>query len=67
VEHVNQTALQRQNADDRYIRKLAETRDAFPGWEIRETHLGLIAVPAGSQVISAVTIDALVIKLRCLG
>ena len=51
-------------ADERYDRELQAARETFPDWCIRETHGGLIAVPKGTETVSAITLDALVRKLR---
>lgn len=51
-------------ADDQYDRELQAARETFPDWEIQETHGGLIAVPLGTETVSAITLDALVKKLR---
>lgn len=51
-------------AEERYDRELAAARESFPEWEIRELHGGLIAIPLGTETVSAVTLDGLVRKLR---
>ena len=51
-------------ADTQYDRELQAARETFPDWCIRETHGGLIAVPMGTETVSAITLDALVKKLR---
>jgi hypothetical protein len=45
-------------------RQLEAARAAFPGYDLIETWDGYAAVPAGTQVIRAITVDGLVAKLR---
>lgn len=51
-------------AADQYDRELTAARETFPEWEIRELADGLIAIPRGTETVSALTVDGLVRKLR---
>lgn len=46
--------------------KLAAAREAFPGWDFRETFGGWLAVPSGTPVVRAMDLDGIVAKLRDL-
>lgn len=39
-------------------------RDAYPAWDIIETFGGYLAVPRGTVVLQATTVDGLVGKIR---
>jgi hypothetical protein len=47
--------------------RLRAAREAFPGWQIRETFGGYLAFPAESTVVQAIDLDTLVRKLREAG
>lgn len=50
--------------DANEARYLEAARDAFPHWDFLETFGGWEAVPAGTAVVRAETLDAVVMKLR---
>jgi hypothetical protein len=39
-------------------------RDTFPDWDVIEQWSGFLAVPKGTEIVQAITLDALVGKLR---
>jgi hypothetical protein len=45
-------------------RQLLAARDAFPQWDLIETWSGFLAVPKGTEIVQAITLDALVGKIR---
>lgn len=53
-------------SEDYYDAQLAEARDKALelGWDVIETPGGAVAVPHGTEVVAAPTIDALMNKLR---
>lgn len=53
-------------SDDLYDRLLAEARGKALelGWDVIESLGGVVAVPRGTGIIAALTIDALMARLR---
>lgn len=51
-------------ADEAYDKALTAAREAFPAWEIREVCGGLVAIPKGTETVTAITLDGIVRKLR---
>ena len=45
-------------------RRLQAARESFPHHDIIETFGGFLAVPKGTVIVQAVSLDALVVKLR---
>ena len=60
----SQTVKQVTQQDELYDRQLAAARAAFPEWDIIESMGGLAAVPKGTEMVSGITLDGLVKKLR---
>jgi hypothetical protein len=60
----NRSAAARSAEEDAQDRRLAAARDAFPGWRIVETFGGFLAVPASAELVQAIDLDGLVMKLR---
>lgn len=60
----NRTVASRNAAEEEEEARLLAARDTFPGWEILETFGGYLAVPKGAVIIQAISIDAIVKKLR---
>jgi hypothetical protein len=58
------TIEQAKSEEERYDNHLSAACESFPEWEIVEALGGLVAVPRGTEVIRASTIDGLVMKLR---
>lgn len=58
------SAAQARTAQENYDRQLQAAREAFPEWRIIEALGGFVAVPRGTGIISAITLDGLVLKLR---
>jgi hypothetical protein len=50
--------------EDAAERQLIAARDTLPGWDVIETWSGFLAVPKGTEIVQAITLDALVGKLR---
>lgn len=50
--------------ESRYGRQLQAARETFPEFDILEALAGLIAVPKGTEVVTAMNVDRLVEKLR---
>lgn len=57
------TVKQVTQQEEWYDRRLAAARAAFPEWDIIESTGGL-AIPKGTEMISGITLDGLVKKLR---
>ena len=49
---------------DDYDHQLIAAREANPGWDIYRMYGAYVATPAGAVVYAAITVDALVGKLR---
>lgn len=62
--HGNYSSTESESAQDHYERQLQAARDSFPGWDVHEVHGGLLAVPEGTAVITAIEPDTLVMRLR---
>lgn len=60
----DRTVASRTAAEEAEEARLLAARESFPGWMIRETFGGYLAVPAGTVVIHAIDLDGLVKKLR---
>jgi hypothetical protein len=50
--------------ESRYGRQLQAARETFPEFDIIDGLSGLIAVPKGTEVLTAMNVDRLVEKLR---
>lgn len=50
--------------EDWHDRQLAAARETFPEWDIIESMGGFAAIPKGTEMISGITLDGLVKKLR---
>jgi hypothetical protein len=58
------TVKQVTQQDEWYDRQLAAARAAFPEWDIIESMGGFVALPQGTEMVSGITLDGLVKKLR---
>jgi len=58
------TVKQVTRQEDWYDRQLAAARAAFPEWDIMESMGGFAAVRKGTEMVSGITLDGLVKKLR---
>jgi hypothetical protein len=55
------------SGNDDYDRRLLAAREAFTDWDVYHLWFGYVAVPGGTSVYAASTVDRLVGKLRACG